>query len=447
MRASEKFLDEEAAAAALPPPEEGHGLIDDVRAFVGEHVAFPSHRALDAVALWVVHTHALDAFESTPRLVLVSPEKQTGKTRTLEVCELLVPKAMHSVNATTAAVFRAVARDRPVLLFDEADTYFGPRAQRDYEDLRGLVNAGHRRGAVAWRVVGEGKSMEVRPFPAFAAVAVAGIGELPETILDRAVVVRMRRRAPTEQLTPFRYRKARPRGEALRDRIAAWARHHLVELAEAEPEMPAGIADRPADVWESLLALADLAGGDWPERGRAAAVELEAVRRSASVSQGTQLLADVRSVFEQNGVDRIGSEDLCARLAELDESPWGDLRGRAIDPRGLAARLRPYDVRPHEVRFGEGTRKGYLLGDFHEAWTRYLPHPPESATSATGEASATETEVLTSDVADVAAVADLGEGKATVADSERNRLCVRCERYGSDHIGEHIPSWAWVGGP
>ena len=129
---------------------------------------------------------------------MVSPEKGSGKTRLLEVLELLTPTARHAVNMTAAALFRAVEMDQPTLLFDEADTYFGPKAAKDHEELRGLVNAGHRRGAVAYRVVGKGAEMSVKAFPAFAAVALAGIGDLPDTILDRSVLIRMRRRAPDE---------------------------------------------------------------------------------------------------------------------------------------------------------------------------------------------------------------------------------------------------------
>jgi Protein of unknown function (DUF3631) len=389
-------------------------VLDDVRALLVEHVAFPSEGAADAVTLWAEHAHAVAAFESTPRLALLSPEKQTGKTRTLEMLDQLVPAPMHAVNCTSAALFRAVAVKRPTLLFDEADTYFGLRTRSEHEELRGLVNAGHRRGAVAYRVVGDGAKLEVREFPAFAPVALAGIGELPETILDRAVVIRMRRRAPDEQVTPFRLRKVKPRAESLRERMAAWAQSHREQLTEAEPEMPAGITDRPADVWEALLAIADAAGGDWPARARAAAVELEAGRAEATPSRGIQLLGDIRTVFDAADADRLSTENLCARLAAMEESPWGDLKGHTIDARGLAYRLRPYGVHPHVVRIGDKTSRGYQLSDFADPWNRYLPHPSPDATSVTDSPSATQTGALTSDVTAVTHVADMGEGKGVV---------------------------------
>jgi hypothetical protein len=283
-----------------------------------------------------------------------------------------------------------------VILFDECDTYFGPMARGEHEELRGLVNAGHRKGAVAYRCVGEPARMEVTAFPAFCAVAIAGIGDLPPTILDRAVLVRMRRRAPGEHVEPFRRRKAAKVGDELREALAGWMKAHADQLADAEPEMPAGLVDRPADVWEALLAIADLAGGPWPARSRKAALELNAARVEADPSLGVALLRDTRAVFDE--ADALATEELLKRLCALDESPWGDLRGKPLDARGLARRLKPYEVRPTTIRVGDATPKGYRRQDLADAWTRYLPDTPEtSATTETPQASA---------VAPVADVAD-----------------------------------------
>jgi hypothetical protein len=373
-------------------------LLDDVETFIGRFVAFPSVAARVVVALWVAHAHAIDAFESTPRLAFLSPEKGSGKTRALEVEELVVPRPMHAVNCTAAALFRAVSARQPTLLFDECDTYFGARgrsAKDTHEELRGLINAGHRRGAVAYRCVGEPAKMEVREFPAFCAVALAGIGDLPDTILDRSIVIRMKRRAPNEVIEPFRLRQVAPAGETLRKQLTAWAKASRDTLAVAEPVMPPGITDRPADVWEPLLAIADAAGGEWPARAREAALELTAARQS-DPSLGVRLLADVRDALGDG--DRIWTEELLDHLTKLDEAPWGDLRGKKLDARGLASRLRRFGIAPRQVRIGETTKKGYVAEDFFDAWVRYLPaSPPEN--SETGETS--ETDAAATDVSDV----------------------------------------------
>jgi hypothetical protein len=372
-------------------------LLADVETFIGRFVAFPSTAALVAETLWVAHAHAIDAFESTPRLAHLSPEKGSGKTRALEVMERLVPKPMHAVNCTAAALFRAVSAKQPTLLFDECDTYFGARGRGadTHEELRGLINAGHRRGAVAYRCVGEPAKMEVREFPAFCAVSLAGIGDLPDTILDRSIVIRMKRRAPHERIEPFRMRQVAPQGDHLRKQLKAWAKANRDALAEAEPVMPAGITDRPADVWEPLLAIADAAGGDWPTRARAAALELTAARQH-DPSLGVRLLADVRDAFGVS--DRLFTETVLEYLTELDEAPWGDLRGRKLDARGLASRLRRFGIAPRQVRIGETTKKGYVREDFVDAWGRYLPASLPSAAETSETAKQEEPATAVSDV-------------------------------------------------
>lgn len=348
----------------------GGSVFDDVHAFLTRFVAFPSPEAADAVTLWAAHAHALDAFDSTPRLALLSPEPGSGKSRTEEVLELLVPSPMHALNASTAAVFRSIEGERPTLLFDEVDAIFGRHGKDDgAEDLRGLLNAGHRRGASIPRCVG--KSQEVVRFPVFAAVALAGLGDLPDTLMSRSVIVRMRRRAPHETVASFRYRDTEPVGHALRDRLAAWAAEHIAALTDARPTMPAGVEDRPADCWEPLLAVADAAGGEWPGRGRAACVELVKVGASREASLGIRLLADLRTVFGSSEV--AFTETLLDALHNLPEAPWADLRGKPLDARGLARRLAEYGVNSQQVRVGARTAKGYRREALWDAWSRYLP--------------------------------------------------------------------------
>jgi hypothetical protein len=379
-------------------------LLDELDRLLGRFVVFPSESARHAVAAWVVHTWSLPAHESTPRLALLSPEKGSGKTRTLEVLELVCPGALHTVNLSAAALFRKVSQGSCTLLLDEADTYLGLGTAQQHEDLRGLVNAGHRRGAVAYRCVID-KGVKVEEFPAFAPCALAGIGDLPDTILDRAIVVAMKRRAPGEVIEPFRRRQVKPLTDHLAERLAAWAEECIEELADCEPLMPEGLTDRPADVWEALVVIGDHAGGAWRSRIREAAVSLNNVRAERDPSLGVRLLADCRAVFGQ--LDRLTTEDLVGRLVALDESPWGELRGKPLDARGLARRLRRYDVRPGDHRFGDSTRKGYRREDFADAWTRYLPPPGGGQQPQQGQPAG-------ADVADVAHVAHPQGGDETL---------------------------------
>jgi hypothetical protein len=378
-------------------------LLDAAVRLIGRYVAFGRPVACDAVALWAVHCHVVTAFDSTPRLVLVSPEKQSGKTRTLEVLELLTPCPRHGVNLSAAALFRAVAAEQPTLLFDEADTFFGFRA-REHEELRGLVNAGHRKGAMAYRCVGDPKKMEVRAFPAYCAVALAAIGDLPDTITDRAVVIRMRRRAPDEVLSPFRRRLALSEAEPLCDALSTWGAMAADELADAWPEMPSGLADRAADVWAPLISIADMAGGEWPERARAAAVALNEDRVAVDVSLGVRLLGDLRDLFDEKG-DQLPTKDILEHLNALEDAPWGDLRGKPLDARGLARRLRKFGVVSATIRHGDETPKGYKREDLYDAFKRYLP-PKDQVSAESPSSPGHDDELEASDgVADVAHVA------------------------------------------
>lgn len=357
------------------PDEHGHQVLDDVVRFLDRYVAWQMPEQRDAVALWAAHTHAIAAFDSTPRLDLSSAEKQCGKTRTLELLESLCRRPRLTVSMTPAYMFRLIEEATPTLLVDETDAIFGPKADKNNEDLRGLLNAGHRRGATVGRMVGEGAAMTPTDFPVFCPVALAGIGKLPDTIHDRSIVVMLRRRAPGEHVEPYRARKVRPIGDRLGRRLAAWAHRNAEALADLDPVMPAGITDRPADVWEPILAVADVAGGTWPDRARVACVRLNEVRAESDDSIGVKLLADIRAVFGDH--DRMSSADLLERLAGLDESPWGDWRGKAIDARWLAKRLKPYGVGSTKIRLGETTAKGYLAEHLSDAWSRYLPTLPE----------------------------------------------------------------------
>jgi hypothetical protein len=350
---------------------DGAELLDAVHAFLSRFIAYPSAEAQVAHALWVAHTHLMEAWESTPRIVFLSPESGSGKTRALEITEALVPRPIEAINATPAYLFRKVADPDglPTILYDEIDTLFGPRA-KDNEEIRGILNAGHRRGAIAGRCVVRGKVIETEELPAYCAVALAGLGGLPDTILTRSVVIRMRRRAPNETVEPYRRRVFGPEGNALRDRLAAWA-IQIRETLDTCPAMPDGITDRDADVWEALLSVADAAGGSWPNRARVAAVTLVTLAKVATPSLGVRLLADLRQVFD--GHDAMATSDVIDALVKMDEAPWGDLKGKPIDGRRLGNFLRPYGVTSKTVRVEGRVIRGYTREDLHDPWCRYLP--------------------------------------------------------------------------
>ena len=374
-RKNGKRLEEDLSTPAdIPTNDDPSAILTAVYAFVGRFIAYPSDHAQVAHVLWIAHAHLMEAWESTPRLAFLSPEPASGKTRALEITELLVPNAVEAINVTPAYLFRKVGADdgKPTILYDEIDTVFGPKAKEN-EEIRALLNAGHRRGAVAGRCVVRGKTVETEEISAFCAVALAGLGWLPDTIMTRAVIIRMRRRAPGEKVTPFRRRVHGAAGHALRARLATWAARVVDEMTDARPKMPTGIEDRDADVWEPLLAIADGAGGDWPARAREAAKALVGAAREAEPSLGLRLLADLRTVFNTSTLATLPTATIVTRLVDLPESPWGDLHGKPINDRTLAKRLRQYGIKSKDINVQDRALKGYAKEDLHDAWTRYLP--------------------------------------------------------------------------
>ncbi len=352
-------------------------LLDDVSLFLARFVVYPSTSALIAHVLWIAHTWLMDAWESTPRIAFLSPEPGSGKSRALEVTEPLVPRPVHAVNTTSAYLFRKVSDENgpPTILYDEIDTVFGPKAKEN-EDIRGMLNAGHRKGATAGRCVIRGKIVETEELPAYCAVALAGLDDLPDTIMSRSVIVRMRRRAPDERVQPWRPRINGPAAQQLHDRLAEWSSSPYVrgQLAgDFWPHMPDGVEDRNADVWEALLAVADLAGGPWPTKARNAAVALVTASQRNTPSIGVQLLRDIKKVFDAITDDKMVTADLLDALAEMDESPWATIRrGDKIDSRGLSSRLGKYGIGSKSLRVDEVVFKGYSRSQFEDAWKRYL---------------------------------------------------------------------------
>jgi hypothetical protein len=353
---------------------QGATLLGELHATLTRYVILPSGEAADAVTLWIAASHAQPAWEHAPRLAVVSPLKRCGKSRLLDIVAETCHAPLITVNATIAAVVRSIGQDPPTLLVDEADTLWGSKKQADQnEDLRGLLNAGHQRNRpmLRWDVT----SRTAEQLDTFAMAMLAAIGELPDTIMDRAVVIRMRRRAPGEQVDPYRTRRDAPPLNQLRDRLAGWAREHLRELHHAQPEMP--LEDRAADTWEPLIAVADLARGDWPARARSAAATMTAAeaQQEEDTSASVRLLGDLREVFGE--AEALYSTTVLERLHKLDEAPWADWYGHPLSARDLAKLLRPFGVRARNVREPGGEpRKGYARADLHEPWARYVPLPP-----------------------------------------------------------------------
>jgi hypothetical protein len=357
---------------SMTPPDpwdtsvDGAQLLDDMINQVLRYVMMPIESAI-AIALWCLYAHVFEGFPISPRLAITSPEKRCGKTTLLNVIQTLVPKPLQAAHITAAAIFRTVEAVRPTLLIDEADTFI-----KDNEELRGIINSGHSRGGQVVRLVGD--NYEPHAFSTWCPTAIAAIGSLPDTIEDRSIPVSLKRRRPEEKVERFRSDKTPELVEMCR-KAARWGVDNHLALIDSDPSMPAELHDRAADNWRPLLAIADQVGGGWGERARHAAVALSVTNSAEGENLSYRLLSDIREIFVEKKIDRIGSEDLAMELSIISGSPWITLnRGKAVDSGWIAKRLRPFEIRPGTVRMSaEKTAKGYRLDQFKDAFERYLP--------------------------------------------------------------------------
>jgi hypothetical protein len=348
-------------------------LLEAVENALGTYVRFPDEHGRTAATLWTLHTWAVDASDCTPYLYVKSPQKRSGKTRLLETLELVCRGALRATSVTESALFQVVSKQKPCLLIDEVDALFTARSERA-ELLRGVLNAGNRRGSVAIRGGQDGEPME---FETFCPKCLAGIdtGKLPDTIRDRAIVIPLERKRREEQVERVRVRDIGPRVEELRARLEEWSAYHVEQLEQVRPAPILEISDRLDEAWEPLIAIAELAQAGWPERARAAAVALDG-EDTGSEDHGALLLAALQDLFAER--ESIPTADICKALNEDDDLPFGAYRrGEGIDGRGLGKMLRPYRIRSKNLKLDGKVPKGYTRDQFAEAWERYAQDASE----------------------------------------------------------------------
>jgi hypothetical protein len=321
-----------------------------------KHSSLPKGAA-DAIPFWILGAHTLSAADFSPRLGIVSPLPECGKTTVLTLLDALAPNPLSCSNITRAAIFRDSSH---TLILDEADTYMDEQSE-----LRGILNSGHHR-TTAYVVRCEKTKNGVwlpKKFSTFFPMIYARIGEPHPTLLTRSIIIRMQRAKSTDAIAKIKQEDIDAL-EALRKRISASSSTWAKKLNRAEPDIPKCLGNRSADNWRHMLAIADLAGGDWPTRAREAAGLLSP---RADLDKGEELLIRMKDVFDRGLDDKLSSADLCRRLNEL-----GDEEYPSWKPTRLARELKPFGIYPKGIRVGVKTPKGYERSQFQDAWSRYL---------------------------------------------------------------------------
>lgn len=345
-------------------PVDGGELLAEIKATLTRYMVLPDGAAV-ALPLWTLGSYCFDAFRIWPKLCLTSPEKRCGKSTLLSgLLAPMVHRGLVASNISPAAIFRVIDAWQPTLLIDEADTFL-----HGSDELRGVINSGHTKsGAFVVRTVGD--DHEPKKFSTWAPMAIAMIKTPPGTILDRSIVIQLRRRLPGETAAKL------PLGFEdtcldLRRRCKRWAEDHTEELRTAAPALPRSANDRALDNWTPLLAIAETIGGDWPEQARAAFVHLTLEDDDDSI--GPMILEDIRRVFTETRRQRMHSADLLSELLELEERPWSEWRhGKPLTSTGLARLLKPFKIKSKQLRIDATNRHGYELVQFMDTFRRYL---------------------------------------------------------------------------
>lgn len=343
-------------------------LLDAVERLIRRYVVLPSDSGYCALALYALHTWAFESAQCTPYFVIESPEKQSGKSRLLEVLELVCRQPMKVAGISAAALYQVVEAVQPTLLIDEADAIFGGKGEWS-ESLRGVLNAGNRPGSP---VIRGGKDGQPKSYDVYSPKVIAGIntGRLPDTIRDRSVIVAIDRKLRREKVERLRRRHVQIEILELTGQLRAWTETYGPALSKYDlPEPLEEISDRLEEAWEPLLAIADLARGDYPTRARRAAVEL-AGQEDNDGGSSHALLRALWHLFLIH--EAMWTRDIVAAFNRDDALPFGEWHeGRGIKPIDVSRLLSPYRIRPRTVRLGGKTAKGYHREQFKEAWERY----------------------------------------------------------------------------
>ena len=354
-------------------PMDGQELFTEVKNFISRYLILPPG-GLPVIAMWSIATWAVAAFDIVPYLLAHSPTRECGKTRLLEVIELLARKAFRAVSASEATIFRITEKEQPTMLLDEAEA-LSQKSDRSDAIIR-ILNDGFERGPGVPRC--EGEKNEVRFFAVYGFKAIASIKRLWDTVEGRSIIIHMQRKSRTENVERFRRKKARREAHDIARRIARWVRDHIQVIESAQPDLPDFMGDREQDIWECLLAVALVIGEDVYYELIEAAKSLRCEDEDNSTR--IQVIKDLKIIFGTK--DKMFSETICEELWAMEDRRWPEYRnGKKITRNQLARLLKDFHtpnglpIRPQKVRIGLEVKQGYRRQWFDKILVVYAPDP------------------------------------------------------------------------
>lgn len=369
-KTQENYDDKFPTVEPWPEPIDMAELLDEITAFI-KHFIICAPETANASALWTAFTWVIDHVQVAPIAFITAPEMGCGKSQLLSVIGSMVKKPAIASSITPSVMFRVIEKYCPTLLIDEADSFMNGN-----EELRGVINSGHtRQSAFVWRNAVVNDEHEPKQFSTWGAKALCGIGAQAATIMDRAIILELRRKMPHEQTERLRHADKTAFLE-IRQKLARFAEDAGAIIEQARPTLPETLSDRAQDNWEPLLAIADYAGSHWPDTARHTALAIYAKSKDEdNQSAGMMLLRDIQNLFDDEPHRlKITSAELLEKLCQIEDRPWSEWnKGRPITTAKIAKYLKPFGVTPNTIRDGYKTAKGYLKIDFDDAFSRYIP--------------------------------------------------------------------------
>lgn len=358
------------------------GLVEKVCIFLRYFIVLPPDLLL-VVAAWVMAAWLMDIWDRFPHLAIRSPAKRCGKSRLLDLLELIVPNPRSTCNITLAALYRVSESERATILYDEAP--LGQGAGGFANGMLGLFNAGISRNAKVVRA-GSGKGTDFREYSIYSPKVIALLGELDGVLADRCLPIDMERKTNTDFVRRYCSQVVEPIGQALHHEIEQWAASNAEQVAEVYRNIvPLSISnDRMAELLMPLQAVLQVAAPELLDILESYAIGLDK-QEEDTMPPDIRLLAACREILIQNqtvmATGFVSTKWLLDALLQRDWEPWCQWRGREMTAHALCNLLQPFRIRPDRDR--KQTMRGFFVQDFQDAWDRYLPPlPPAEASEA-----------------------------------------------------------------
>lgn len=363
LKNQENFLEKDTKIKCL-----GKEIYEELQNKFNKYLVLPNG-ADKALALWTIFTYGYDVFEFAPRLAILSPEPRCGKSTLLTLLESLINNPLNVSNISSAAIYRSISNELLTLLLDEVDTFIN---NKNNSQMVGILNAGHRRNGTVMRMGGPRYTIAER-FNCFCPVALAGIGNIPDALKDRSIIISLRRKKVEDIRETLRIAKLEKAVESLKINCQMFMEMAKEKIAELEIPTQPFLSDRGNDNWEGLFKIAAFISESAFQEALKASKELAENVFDKQKSIRCQLLKDIKQIFDETKEETIESVILCDKLLNLVESPWMEYEYKGLTPYTLASLLKFFDIKSRQMKKNGVNKKRYARKDFEDAFMRYLP--------------------------------------------------------------------------